>query len=298
MNKRQRDNIKGWAVMTPILIYFALFTVVPIVILFVMSFTNYGETIKAGKFVSEWVGWKNYADVFRYPEYFRSIFITFAIAVGVVAAGMTFGFLASLAMKAIVKGSTFFRMIWYIPGLLSGAIVSEFFNMMLANDGTINRIIESLGGQMIAWKLSTGWMYFWIIFIVTWGGTGGTAMYFLAGLNGIDKEIYEAAYLDGVNKRQKMWYITLPLLRPMLGYILITGFIGAFNIFEPVLLISNGGPDQSTKVVLYRLYDEAFKNFKYGFSCALSVIVMIIVLALTFINIRISDSGILKVEEK
>ena len=104
--------------MTPILIYFALFTVVPIVILFVMSFTNYGETIKAGKFVSEWVGWKNYEDVFRYPEYFRSIFITFAIAVGVVAAGMTFGFLASLAMKAIAKGSTFFRMIWYLSATL------------------------------------------------------------------------------------------------------------------------------------------------------------------------------------
>ena len=297
MTKSARDNVKGWAVMTPILLYFSLFTIVPIVILFVMSFSNYGEKIVAGKFVSEWVGFKNYADVFRYPEYFKSILITFTIAVGVVVAGMFFGFLAAVAMKSISKGSTFFRMIWYIPGLLSGAIVSEFFNVMLANDGTINRILEALGQEMIFWKLSTGWMYFWIIFIVTWGGTGGTAMYFLAGLNGIDKSVYEAAELDGVNRRQKLAYITLPLLRPMLGYILITGFIGAFNIFEPVLLISNGGPDQSTKVILYRLYDEAFKNFKYGFSCALSVIVMFIVLILTFFNIKVSDSGILKVED-
>lgn len=298
MKRSVRENVRGWCVMAPILVYFAVFTIIPIFILFFLSFSNYGQVITNGKFTLQWVGFKNYKDIFVYAEYFKSILITFGIALGVVVCGMTFGLLVAVGLKKIGRLKGFFRTIWYIPALLSSAIVSQFFAILLQNDGIMNAILQALGKNPIYWKLSTGWMWFWIIFIVTWGGTGGTALYFLAGLNGIDNEIYEAASIDGAKGFSKFYYITLPLLKPMTGYILITGFIGAFNIFEPVMLLSQGGPDGSTKVILYRLYDEAFINRKYGFTCALSVIVMFIIMILTFINIKISDSNIYKVEKR
>jgi ABC-type sugar transport system permease subunit len=158
--------------------------------------------------------------------------------------------------------------------------------------------VTALGGNNIVWRDSVFWMYFFIIAIVTWSGIGGTALLFIAGLNGISREIYEAAEIDGVNAFQKILCITLPLLKPMTGFILITGFIGSFNVFEPVMLVSEGGPDSATKVVLYRIYDEAFKNFNQGLSNALSVLVFVLVFILTLFNIRFTDSSIIKMARR
>ena len=292
MKKSSRENLKGWGILTPVFVYFALFTVVPICMMLFMSFTSYGEVMSAGSFVTKFVGFKNYADIFRHKEYLFSYLYTFIIAVGVVAVGMFTGFFVALALKSIKFMKGFFRTVWYVPALISAAVMSQFVKILIEPAGIINRFVMWTGRNAIMFDQSTVWMYFWIIAIVSWQGIGGTALLFLAGLNSIGDELYEAADIDGVNPVQKLWYITLPLLKPMTGFILITGFMGAFNIFEPVLLISGGGPHNTTKVILFRLYDEAFQNNKHGFTCALSFITMLIIMALTLFNIRISDSNL------
>ena len=298
MTRASRENLKGWGVLTPIFLYFTLFTVVPVVIMLVMSFTNYGEEIRAGQFAVSFVGFKNYIDIFRYSEYLMSFVYTIIVAVGVVAVGMFCGFFIAVFLKSIHHLRALFRVVWYVPALLSAAVMSQFVNTLIEFEGVVNRIIELFGGTAIQFSNSVFWMYFWIIAIVSWQGIGGTALLFLAGLNSISNDVYEAASIDGVNGAQKLWFITLPLLKPMTGFILITGFMGAFNIFEPVMLVSHGGPDNSTKVILYRLYDEAFINSKYGFTCALSFITMILIMILTLVNLKISDSDIYKMGGK
>lgn len=298
MKRSTRENIRGWGIMGPILVYFLLFSVIPIFYIFYLSFTDYGEVLQGGMIVTSFVGFKNFVQVFTEPVYFRSIGISFAMTVLITGLGIVFGFIIALMLKKVSRSKGVFRTIWYIPGLLSGVVLSQFVVILLGENGggVINKIIEATGGSAIRWQESTFWMFFWIIGLICYGGTGGTAILLLAGLNGISDDVYEAAKIDGANPFVMLFRITLPLVRPMLGFVLINGFIGAFNIYEPVLLISDGGPNGSTEVILFKIYDEAFANFKYGFTSALSFIVMLIVLALTLVNLRFTDNSIYKLE--
>lgn len=298
MKIRQKESIKGLSVVIPMVLYYLLFTIVPLGMMVGYSMTNY-NVIKNQK---DFIGLKNFVNMFNlkdYPEYFTSIGITILIAVLVVAVGMFLGFVLALMMTKVLRCKSLFRILWYIPALLPMAVVSRFLTTLLGSNGSLNRLFELFGGSgVIDWYASTFWMYFWIIAIITWKGLGSTALLFVAGINGVSKDVYEAADIDGATGLTKVFRITIPMIRPMLGFILITGFIGAFNLFEPVMLISGGGPEETTKVIMYRIYDEAFKNNNLGFASAISLVVFVVVLLLTFINIKISDDSILKMEDK
>ena len=146
--------------------------------------------------------------------------------------------------------------------------------------------MTALGLERVSWTQSTGWVTAVIIIICVWKGLGQTIVLYIAGLQSIPREIYEAAELDGASSLQSFAYITIPMLRNTTTFVLITSIIGAFNMFEPVQLISHGGPDGTTKVILYQIYDEAFNNFNMGMSNALSVLTLFIIGILSFINMR------------
>ena len=292
-NLKRGEKVLGLAITVPMAVYLLIFLLVPLLMLFYYSFTDYSVI-----WDTSWVGFQNYIDIFRYPEYVRSFLITLLLAVILTSVGLITGLLIAVFMNALHRGKDFVRVIWYIPSLLSMAIVSQFMNMFLSPDAGLNNIIEALGGDAVIWQDSTFWMMFWITVLLTWKGLGSTVILFIAGLNSISADVYEAGKIDGVNRIQEFFFITMPLIRPMFGFILITGFMGAMNTFEPVMLISKGGPDRSTRVILYCIYDEAFANFKYGFSCALSVIVAFLTFGLTLLNIRFTDNSIFKVKEE
>ncbi len=294
MTLQKKQNVAAYAVVIPIVAYILLFLLVPLYLVFYYSFTDEGI-----KRETDFVGFKNYIDIFKYAEYFDSIKTTLIMAVILTVGGLFIGFLLACLVKTITgKKRSVVLAIWYLPVLISMAVVSQFVKLLISPTGTINRIIESLGGEAIIFTESTFWMYFFIIFVSLWKGTGGTILFMLAGMTAIDQSVYEAADIDGANKWQKILFITLPLTRPMIGYCLITGFIGNMGIFEQVQLISNGGPNSTTKVIMFRIYDEAFSNFKYGFACALSVVIGIIIFIFTCINLWITDGSIFKAEKQ
>lgn len=292
MKIQTRESATALAVVLPILVYFIIFTIVPVVMLFYYSMTDLSLVYGSENFI----GLRNFVNIFKYKEYINSFLTTLSFAVLIVLFGTTFGLLLALAINSLPSCKSFYRIIYYLPALLSTAVISKLVNTMLDYNGSINSIIVSLGGEPIVWYDSLFWMYFYIILIVTWKGFGGTALLLMAGLGGISKEVYEAADIDGAKGAVRFFYITVPLLRPMLGYVLILGFIGAFNIFEPVMFISLGQPDDQTKVILYKIYDEAFRNFNQGLASALSVLVLIVVMACTIVNMKISGGNLLKME--
>ena len=170
------------------------------------------------------------------------------------------------------------------------AVISQIFSLFLNTTyGIFNIMLEKIGLNAINWFDSTFWMFFWIIVIGIWKGLGGTCLYFMAGLNGVPVELYEAASVDGVNKYQKMWYITIPMIKPMTSYVFITSCIGMWGTFETVQLISNGGPNQSTEVIMFLIYKQCFKNFNMGFGAALSVVLLFMIMVLTIINFRLTN---------
>ena len=295
MAKKNYKKKQAIAVMIPISVYYLGLMIVPVIMLFYYSFTDLSVLYGTEKFV----GFKNYIDVFIYPEYMRAFWVTLLLAAFLLVIGTFAAFLIAVLLNNIKKGSSFFRTIWYIPTLLSMAVVSELFNIMLRFDGVINNIIDLFNGSRINLHDSTFWMYFWIIILNTWKGMGGTVLIILSALKGINTELYEAAKIDGANRSTIFRKITLPLLKPILGFVLITGGIGAFSVYEPVLLISGGGPDASTKVLLFSIYEEAFTSFKQGFASAMSVLLLIFIMIFTVISMKITDRSLItgKTEE-
>ena len=280
-----RENLRGWGIVGPIILYLVIFTFIPLVILFRYSFTQ-DDLFKGTVFV----GFENYKRIFTDPNYYMLFLATILIAVFTIGFSLVFGMLIALGVTGRIRGKGFYRTVYYIPVVVSMAVVAQISNVWLSyNSGTFNNILPALGAERIAWYKSTFWMYFWIIVICVWKGLGSTVILLIAGLNAIPPEVYEAADLDGANGAERFFKITLPQLRPMLVFVMITSIIGAFNIFEPVQLISQGGPDGTTKVILFQIYNEAFQNGNYGMGSAISVVVLLILMVLTMLNMKFGE---------
>ena len=283
--RKIQENIKGWGIVGPIIIYFAIFGLYPLLILTEWSF--YSEDMY---FDLTFVGLKNYIEVFVNPEYYILLLNTLLIAVFTIGLSLVLGMVIALLMTGAIKGKGAYRTIYYLPVIISMAVVSQIVNVWLEyNNGAFNNIVEAFGGDRIMWKDSTFWMYFWIILICIWKGLGATVILFVAGLSAISPEIHEAAEVDGATGFVKFWKITLPQLRHMLVFVMITSIIGAFNIFEPVQLISSGGPNETTEVILFKIYNEAFQGGDIGMANAMSMIVLILLMILTAINMKFGE---------
>ena len=285
---QKREERFAWAFFIPVSIYMFIFSFLSLFFVIFISFTSW-EGLEFSQM--RFVGFANYTRFFTDSTYLKSLLNTVIMGGLILVINMVLGFFLALLLNSALRGRGFLRAVLYIPGIISFAVLSELISRMLEPTGIINVILDSFGLDIVFWTESTFWMFFYVILISVWRSIGSTVLYYLAGLAGINKEMYEAADLDGANGAQKMFYITLPQLRPMIFFILITSLINMFNIFEPIQLITKGGPNNSTMVVMYQIYNEAFQNFNMGMSSAISVIVMVIVLILTAFNFNRFTTG-------
>lgn len=276
----------AWAWLIPMLIYYTIFGVLPIIFVVVLSFVDWN-----GIYFSDisWVGFGNFVKVFTQKAYYKMFLNSLLMGGSIMVITIIAGFFVALLMMAPIRGKSFFRTIWYIPCVVSTAVISQLVSTLLnPNTGLINLLLIQGGKEPVMWSLSTGWMWFWIIAVSVWKGFGGTMILFMAGMSGVPQEMYEAAKIDGANKFQSLVFITIPSLKNMFSFILITASMGIFSIFEQVQLISEGGPFGSTMVIMYQIYNEAFDNMNVGLSSALSVIVLILVFIVTVINMNVT----------
>ncbi|MBQ9481819.1 MAG: sugar ABC transporter permease [Clostridia bacterium] len=288
---KKGENRFAWAVMAPMLVYFTVFTMLPVIFVIIIGFTDWN-----GFYLNDirFIGFDNFTRIFTDTRYLKLFLNTLIFGVSILALTIIFGFLmAQLMVKDIfLKG--FNRAAWYIPGIISFAVISDIVANMLTPDGILNQILLGMGLSRREWFGEAFWMYFFIILLSVWRGLGGTMLLFMAGLNSIPEDLYEYGKIEGANAFQRLWYITLPMIKPIFMFNLITSMIGMFNIFEPIQLISQGRPEGKTSVLMYEIYNKAFADFNMGMSCALSVLVMIIVLVLSAINLKYSDLQDLK----
>lgn len=282
----RRDALIGWSIIIPIFIYFAIVMLLPVIGVIALSFFKWDGFSSAPK----WVAIKNFIDLMTSSSYLQAFKQTIIIGGIGMLGGILVGFLIALLLNTNIKGKGIFRVIWYIPVLTSYAIVSEMFLIFLDPvNGTFNNILVMFGKEPVIWQNSSFWMIFWITIFGIWKGAGGTAILFLAGFQGIDRNYYEAAMIDGANARQKIWYITIPLVQPMSMFVFITGVIGMFQIFDPIYLLTKGGPDGNTNVLVYQLYNDAFQKFDLGYAAAESVLILLLVGTATIISFIMSN---------
>lgn len=294
--QRYREPIEAWVILAPILFYFSLFFLFPVVANIIISFTQWSGIYDSPL----WVGLDNYKAYLK-PPYPITLFNTVLFTVCILSLQVTIAFLIAVLLNEKVVGRGLYRSLWYIPTLTSAAVTAQVFYAFISPfDGILNAILKALGHPIVVWTLNGNWMRAFVILYSVWRGVGSPVVLFLAALQGIHPEIYEAAMVDGADYWRLLRHITIPLLRPMVIFVLITGTIGGFQIFETVMLItlggqsnvgSSGGPQNMTNVMLLQIYKDAFVSLNLGRAAAGSVITGLLLLWFSTTNMRIMSRG-------
>ena len=202
------------------------------------------------------------------------------------------GMLAAIGINSIkwswLKG--FLRTSYFIPFVIPTVVVAMLFGFLLQESvGVVNYYLTRIGIDRIPWLTSSTWAFRSIVMIDVWKHVGFFTLIFLAGLQSIPTELYEAALVDGANRWVRLTRITIPLLTPSLFFSLIIALIGAFQVFESMFVLTEGGPGDATRTVVMYLYREAFGSFNMGYAASMAVVLFVIILTLTISQVRLGE---------
>ncbi|HEY9728922.1 MAG TPA: sugar ABC transporter permease [Chroococcales cyanobacterium] len=276
------DAIAAWIFLAPALLLLGLFLFWPIAYLLYLSFTT-GSFTSAG---IHWVGLRNYLRLVLNPDFWQVLGNTlyFTVATVIPSLVLPLGLAVLLNQSVALRG--FLRTAYFIPSITSLVAVGLGFRWLFQTEGPVNQLLSSLGFAPIPWLGSTTWAMPVLILLSTWKQLGFNMVVFLAGLQAIPSSLYEAAELDGANKWQQFWYVTLPGLRSTLIFATITTAIFTLRSFEQVYVVTGGGPLNSTNLLVYYIYEEAFSLFDFGYAAAAATVLLGFTLVLVYVQLK------------
>jgi multiple sugar transport system permease protein len=280
---RGKEALTFYLFITPWAIGFLLFTVGPIIASFALSFMEYDMALPP-----KFTGLANFKELFGDPLFYRSMANTLYIVAFAVPLGMIAAFAMALLLNQKIRGLAVYRTAYFIPSIVPAVASAALWLYVLQPQwGLLNGFLESIGIPGPAWLASEVWSKPSIIMLMVWA-SGGTMIIYLAGLQDISKEFYEAAEIDGANSIRKFMHITLPLMTPTIFFTLVMGIIGTFQVFSVIFVLTDGmgGPVNSTLVYLIYIYRNAFNFFRMGYSSAMAWVLFTIILILTILQFR------------
>lgn len=272
-------NWKPWLFLTPALILLTIFLFIPILMVFYLSFTD-GNIIQIS-----WIGLKNYQKLLIDPDFSQIIFNTIYFSTFTIIPSLIIPLFLAILLNQHIPLKGFFRTAYFIPSITSLVAMGLGFRWLFQNNGTINQILLKLNFYPINWLNSTFWAMPVLILFSTWRQIGFNLVVFLAGLQIIPQNRYEAAELDGANFWAKIWYITFPALKPTLIFATITTTIFTLKSFEQVYIMTGGGPSNSTNILAFYIYELAFRQFNFGYASASTTILLVIALILVSLQL-------------
>ena len=276
------DAIAAWIFLAPALILLGLFLLWPIAYLFYLSFTTGSFTIAGVRLV----GLKNYLRLLLTPDFWQVLSNTayFTIATVIPSLIIPLGLAVLLNHSFALRG--ILRTAYFIPSITSLVAAGLGFRWLFQTEGPINALLNAINIEPIPWLGSTIWAMPVLILLSIWKQLGFNMVVFLAGLQAIPPSRYEAAELDGANSWQQFWHITLPGLRPTLVFATVTTAIFTLRSFEQVYVITGGGPLNSTNLLVYYIYDQAFAQFDFGYAAAAATVLLAVTLVLVYLQLR------------
>ena len=278
----------GFLFIGPWLLSLLLFDIMPFFANLYLSFTDYS----VGLVQPNWVGLDNYIEMFTEDRIFaKSVYNTVYFLVFSVPLRLVLAFAFALLLNARLRGMQMFRTIFYLPSVVPIVAASIIFiGLLNTRYGVINQFLVLVGMDPVRWLSRPEWIKPSLILMSLWG-FGGQMVIFLAGLQSIPSELYEAVSIDGGNGWHRLRHITVPLMTPTIFFNLIIGIIGSFQVFTQVFVLigTTGGPLQSGLVYMINVYNNAFAYFRKGYAAALSVVLFLIILVFTVIMVRSSD---------
>lgn len=280
-----QETFIAWMFLLPSLIGFIVFYAIPAVRGLYISFTDWDMLSDP-----EFIGLENYIDMFGDRQFWRSLQVTVYYVLLNIPIQTILAIGIAVMMDRVTK-SSIIRGIFVMPWLLPPVIVALVWLWMLDPQlGFVNNMLEAIGLNRLPFLGSPDYAMPSIALINIWQYTGYTALLFFAGLQTVPKSIYEAAAIDGAGEQRMFWSITLPLLRPVLVFVLVTTIIGSFQIFDTIAVTTSGGPVDATRVITWYIFEFAFQRFQMGYATAVSVVLFLILVVATLLQMRILRS--------
>lgn len=275
----------GWLFVTPAFLHLLTFALIPMGYALYLSFFK----IHLIRDQRQFVGAFNYQYVLGDETFLNAMWNSARYALMSVPIGMAVGLAVALLVHQKLRGVTIFRTIFYIPSIASGiAIAMLWIYVFLPKTGMINTVLGWVGvGDSTDFLGNIGWAMWALVIMAALNGIGPKMVLFLAGLVGIPQELYEAAQLDGASRTRVFWKITLPMLAPTTFFVMVTSTIGAMQVFTPVYLMTKGGPEDSTDVVGYHIYKEAWIQFNTGLAAAQSFVLLAVIVVIAVFQFRL-----------
>lgn len=290
----RREAITGLLWVQAWFIGFVLFTLGPIVAAAYLSFTEWN-----GVGSPKWVGLGNYSELFTDdPLFWQSLKVTGVFAVLYLPLSLLIGFGMALLMNQKLRGVTVFRTIYYLPSVLSGVAVAVLWGFVFHRDyGVLNYFLSWFGIDPVPWLQDPHWVIPALVIMQLWG-IGGSVIIYLGGLQGIPTELYEVARIDGAGWWATLRTVTLPMMSPVIFFQLVLGVIATLQIFTQAYVLTGGGPDYASFFYAINIYQRAFVELRLGYACALSVVLALIIIAITGIIFKTSRSWVYYAGEK
>lgn len=286
LSPKWSEALTGYLFILPTFIGFTLFILYPIVESVRISFMDY--SILRG---SEYIGLENYIDILgdrRVRTVYGNtvVFTLFAVFFNA-GVGLLLAVVLNRRMPVFIRN--LYRSIFFFPLLVAHTYIAVIWRFLYQKDtGVINYYLGEIGIAAVPWLSQANWAMTAIIILDVWKNTGFAMLVFLAGLQNIPHEFYESAQLDGANERQIFFRITLPLLSPTIFFILVIFMIGALQVFDTIMVLTEGGPGDATRSVVMYIFEKAFQRFDMGYAAAISMTLFAIILVLTLVQFRIS----------
>ena len=285
----RREALWAYAFITPWVIGFVVFTVGPMLASLYFSLTDY-DIVSAPR----WVGLRNYVNMFHDNLFWHSLSVTFRYAVIALPLGLITSYLMAVLLNQKVRGINIWRTVYFLPSVVAGVAVALLWGRIFdPKFGILNPFLEKFGINGPGWLSDPQWAVPALVIMGLWS-VGGNIIIYLAGLQGVPTDLYDAAKVDGATAWQRFRYVTLPMTTPVIFYNLILGLIGTFQYFTEVYVLTNGSGEPARSTLFYNLYlyQNAFRYFHMGYASTMAWVLFVIVLGFTLLIFRSSDAWV------
>ncbi len=281
-----KNNMIAYSFIAPNLIGFCIFTLGPIIFALALAFMSWD-----GNNPIQFVGLENFIALTKDTRFKAALINTIIYSATTVPLTLAAALGLAIVLNQKVKGTSIFRAIGFFPYVASLVAVAAVWNMIFSpGAGIVNVLLTQLGvprGALPKWAADPNWAMFTVVLFSVWKSAGYYMVIYLAGLQGISSELYEASSIDGANGLQKFRYITIPQLRPTTFFVVIMLTINCFKVYDIIYMITQGGPGTSTLVLVYHIYQTAFvTGSDYGYASAISMVLFLMVLVVTLVQFR------------
>ena len=310
----REDRLAGWLFIAPAMAVIVVFIVAPILYAAWVSLHDWDTVGTFGEVQSRpFIWFDNYRELFTSPDFYTALRNTFWYTVGVVPLQTIFALVLAILANRKIRGIGFFRTAFYFPSISSSVVIAVIFIWLYSGNGLVNTILRNIGitpprpvwlanpngvFEQILGNFGVDHVNVWlqgpsiamasIMVQNIWTSLGGLMVVYLAGLQNVPNEVYEAASLDGASRWRIFRDITVPLLRPITYFVVTIGMIGCFQVFDQIYIMSEGGPAGTTTTIAYLVYTQAFQGYRLGYASSIAIVLFFIILAVYLVQRRIA----------